>query len=481
MNIKINRSSQTPVYLQIKCAVQNLILSGEISTGYKMPAERRLAEELGVHRNTVIKAYGELVADGFLIVSTKSPKGYFVQEIAEEEFSFNRFFPLEKMIRYHFNEKEKLFLDIYCRSEQTNCLSLAGMVIDESACPAEGLAQVMSCIARVPRMNEAERMKKNICSLLFQENMYISPKNIQLVSETNHALNHILTLYLKEGDYVLAEDPMVPDNASIFRNKGIHLVTVPMEEDGMDMFQLEASIKKYAPKFIYAMPNYHNPTGIQTSLEKRKKLLDLAGKYCIPIIEEDSQRDFRYDGNRLPSLYALDRYRSVIYVDSFTLTFPYGIKTGYIVGPTDLIETLGRLIMVDETTVSSLGQSMLNEYIERGYFQRHLERLVRYYAHKRDLLCACLDRIADRRIRYIRPKGGLLVWCSLEEGINERVLFQEAEKLGLLIIPGFLFYSSGYARGGHIRLCFSNIRDEDIERAVDILGEALRRSTEPSK
>ena len=92
------------------------------------------------------------------------------------------------------------------------------------------------------------------------------------------------------------------------------------------------------------------------SLEKRKKLLELAGRYCIPIIEEDSQRDFRYEGNRLPSLYAQDRYRSVIYIDSFTLTFPYGIKTGYIVGPTDLIETLERLIVVDETFVSSLGQ-----------------------------------------------------------------------------------------------------------------------------
>ena len=363
MNIHINRSSETPFYLQISCSIQNLILSGELSRGYKMPSERRLAEELGVHRNTIIKAYGQLVDDGYLIVSSKKPKGYFVKEIADGRFPFQRFFPLEKMIRYHFNEKEKLFLDIFCQSENEALLSLGGIVMDKAAYPDEGIREIVLHLANASQ-NEAERMKRNICSLLFQENMYINPKNIQLVSETNQALNHLMTLYLKEGDCVIAEEPIVPDNASIFRNKGIQLVTVPMEADGMDLDKLEAAIRKYAPKFIYTMPNYHNPTGIVMSLEKRHRLLEITGKYCIPVIEEDSQRDFRYEGGRLPTLYSLDRYRSVVYLDSFTLTFPYGIKTGYIVGPTDLIDTLGRLIIVDETSVSSMGQYMLNEYIE---------------------------------------------------------------------------------------------------------------------
>ena len=381
MNIRINRSSQTPIYLQIKCAIQNLILSGELSPGYKMPAERKLAGELDIHRNTVIKAYGELVDEGYLIVSSKRPKGYFVKEIADDGVPFKRFFPLEKMIRYHFTDKEKLFLDIFSRSEREECISMGGIIMDDAAYPREGVEKILQNMSREPR-NEAERMKKNICSVLFQENMYVSPKNIQLVAETNQALSHIMTLYLEEGDYVIAEEPVVPDNASIFRNKGINLVTVPMEPDGMDLAKLETAIRKYAPKFIYTMPNYHNPTGIVMSLEKRKKLLELAGRYCIPIIEEDSQRDFRYEGNRLPSLYAQDRYRSVIYIDSFTLTFPHGIKTGYIVGPTDLIETLERLIVVDETFVSSLGQYILNEYIERGYYQTHIGHLVKHYAHK---------------------------------------------------------------------------------------------------
>ena len=442
MNIRINRSSQTPIYLQIKCAIQNLILSGELSPGYKMPAERKLAGELDIHRNTVIKAYGELVDEGYLIVSSKRPKGYFVKEIADDGVPFKRFFPLEKMIRYHFTDKEKLFLDIFSRSEREECISMGGIIMDDAAYPREGVEKILQNMSREPR-NEAERMKKNICSVLFQENMYVSPKNIQLVAETNQALSHIMTLYLEEGDYVIAEEPVVPDNASIFRNKGINLVTVPMEPDGMDLAKLETAIRKYAPKFIYTMPNYHNPTGIVMSLEKRKKLLELAGRYCIPIIEEDSQRDFRYEGNRLPSLYAQDRYRSVIYIDSFTLTFPYGIKTGYIVGPTDLIETLERLIVVDETFVSSLGQYILNEYIERGYYQTHIGHLVKHYAHKRDLLCRCLDGIADKGITYTNfgpgmsmghtvavkaipgVKNALSMTIPLGTGIHRRMVYVE--------------------------------------------------------
>lgn len=125
-----------------------------------------------------------------------------------------------------------------------------------------------------------------------------------------------------------------------------------------------------------------------------------------------------------------------------------------------------------------LGQYILNEYIERGYYQTHIGHLVKHYAHKRDLLCQCLDGIADKGITYTKPRGGLLLWCDLEERINERRLYHEAESRGLLIMPGFLFYPKGYEGGGHVRLCFSNISDADIERGVQILSEALEHSVE---
>ena len=117
---------------------------------------------------------------------------------------------------------------------------------------------------------------------------------------------------------IAAEGPMVPDNYNIFYNRGIRVITVPMEEDGMRMDVLEEVLREKKPKFIYTLPNYHNPTGITMSLKKRETLLRLATAYNIPIIEEDYQMDFTYDGPRLPSLYTLDTNRQVIYLYSFT-------------------------------------------------------------------------------------------------------------------------------------------------------------------
>lgn len=484
MNIKINRNSQTPIYLQIKGAIKNLIVSRELVPGYKLPPERKLAGELGVHRNTVIKAYGELISEGYLSASRQKPKGYFVRMPETSQNFVKRFFPLVKMMRYNFNDREKMFLDVFGESNTDDYISFGGIIMDKKVNPIKGLDDIVSHMFRADSdegienmgRDESERMKRNICRILAAENMYVSPKNIQIVSETNQALNYLMTLYLKEGDSVIVEEPIVPDNASIFRNKGLNMIPVPMERDGMDLKKLELLIQKHNPKFIYTMPNYHNPTGRVMSLEKRIQLLETAQRYGVPIIEEDSQRDFRYTENKLPSLYSLDKYKSVVYIDSFTLTFPYGIKTGYIVGPSDLVEMLGRLIVVDETFVSNMGQHMLNEYIERGLFAEHVEKLAEHYRAKRDLLCKELDRLRPKGITYEKPDGGILLWCTLEEDINERRLFSAAEERGLLIMPGFLFYPYGYQGCGHVRLCFSKASDDDIVQGVRLLGEAIDES-----
>ncbi|MDD4377881.1 MAG: PLP-dependent aminotransferase family protein [Eubacteriales bacterium] len=436
MNIQINRNSETPIYLQIKKSIKKLIVNRELTEGYKLPPERKLAEELQVHRNTVVKAYCELIADGLVTASREKPKGYFVKSFANEDSFNKRFFPLEKMMKYNFNNKEKLFLDIFSDSADKNYISLGGITMDFDMIPTDGMKEIVSSmfsgkmgsVLHTLSRDEGGRTRENICNILSKENMYVNPRNIQLVSETNQALNYLMTLYLEEGESVIVEEPIVPDNASVFRNKHLNIVTVPMEEDGMKVELLEKLIKQYNPKFIYTMPNYHNPTGITMSLDKRNRLLEIAQNYGVPIIEEDSQRDFRYTDNRLPSLYTLDRYKSVIYIDSFTLTFPYSIKTGYIVAPYDVVEMIGRLIVVDETIVSNMGQFILNEYIEGGYFSKHVEKLAVYYKAKRDLLCSELDKIRNKGINYNKPEGGLLLWCTLDAEINERKLFQKAEK-----------------------------------------------------
>ena len=284
MDIKINRNSETPIFLQIKGRIKNLIAAGELVSGYKMPPERRLAEELGVHRNTVVKAYSELISEGYLTASRKTPKGYFVRKPDGDASFGQRFFPLEKMILYSFNEKEKMFLDVFSQSTGSRYLSFGGILMDKRTMPLKGMEEIMQTMLQSVQseepeqgeLDETDRMKRNICRVLSRENMYVNPRNIQLVSETNQALDYLINLYLQEGDWVIAEEPILPDNSALIRNKGIRLATVPMEEDGMDLKTLEVLMKKHKPKFIYTLPNFHNPTGITMSLEKRVQLLEIA-------------------------------------------------------------------------------------------------------------------------------------------------------------------------------------------------------------
>lgn len=472
MNIKINRNSETPIYLQIKGSIKNLIASRELAPGYKMPSERKLAEELNVHRNTVVKAYGELIAEGYLHASRQAPKGYFVDTPEAAQTFTGRFFPLEKMIQYEFNEREKIFLNIFDHSADPSYLSLGGITIDREAYPTAQIEDLAVGMVRC-REDQMPRLKQNICKLLSAENMYVNPKNIQVVAETNQAINYLIDLFLHEGDTVIAEEPIVPDNMSLFRHKRVKVVTVPMEPDGMNLTALEALMAKHKPKFLYTMPNGHNPTGIVMSLEKRIKLLKMTQRHGIPIIEEDSQREFWYAESKLPSLYSLDKHKSVIHIYSFTLSFPYGIKTGYVVGPYDLAERLGRCIMINESTDTNLGHYLLNEYIERGLFEQHSRWLAKHYQRKRDLLVAELNKIKGKGISWNVPQASLLIWCTLDENIKERQLYQIAEKKGLLVMPGFLFYPYGYQGCGHIRLCFGKGSDEEIVRAVHLLGESL--------
>jgi len=484
MNIKINKDSETPYYQQIAETIKCMIRNQELIHGYKMPSERRLAEELDVHRNTVIKAYGELVSEGLMTVSRCAPKGYFIDIPAEDDNFTNRFFPLEKMILYNYDRHAREFMSIFADTYTDKYISFGGINMSSECSPVEGMDDIVRRLVdrdeegNIPlvNLNETERTKKNICRILAGENMYVKPQNIQLVSETTKAINLIASLYMKEGDCLIAESPIVPDVVSIVRNKGIEIATVPMEEDGMNMKCLEDMIIRHKPKFIYTMPSYHNPTGTVTSLEKRLKILEITNRYGVPVIEEDSQRDFRYSGERIPSLYSLDRHKSVVYIDSFTMVFPYGIKTGYVAGPTDLVHMLGVLVSLDEIFIDNIGQFLLNEYIECGLMKKHVVKLADHYRQKRDLVCRCLDMIADKGISYDKPQGGVLLWCTLAEGISDKRVYEEAKKRNVLIVPGYVFYPGKSGEQGHLRLCFSNVSDEEIEKGIALLGEAIDAS-----
>lgn len=486
MELDLNRKSETPLYLQISNSIKCKFYENEIFEGYQLPSERALAQQLNVHRNTVIKAYEELIFQGLVIASRQSPRGYFIYRQKYTPKAGSHFFPLEQSIKYQVDAYSTLFGDIYEESASQDYISFGGMIVSEATFPKEMVKNILS---QAIQENEtglyeycspkgSEALRDVLVKTLAKRNMQITPRNIQIISETLQGIGYITKLYLRAGDTIIAEEPIVPEVVNLFLNAGVKVVTIPMEDDGMNMKILEEAIEKHSPKFIYTLPNYHIPTGILTSFEKRKKLLEYAYKYNIPIIEEDSQREIYYNEKSIPTLYAMDERGQVVYIDSFAFTFFLGALIGYVVEPLDVVDTICKIIRMEQILVSGVSQYLTYKFLESGGFETHTKYIREYYKHKRDLICIELEQLKPLGVEFTKPEGGLLLWLKLPKDISERRLFQSMKEKKVLIIPGFLFFPNGNSGDGFIRLCFSNVAENQIKEGIKILGKVIEEIRE---
>ena len=301
MRIEINKKRKIPLYLQIESQLKRMILAGNIPDGAVLPSERKLAAQLGVHRNTVIRAYADLKDMG--LVRSDRGKGYAVcyslpedrPLTAEEQRSVN----WSHVIKDEYLDMEELYDDIFQRFSTGKGISLsAGM--PPFVYPEEEIADDIVAI-----MNESQLLPAYLATyqgdgeLLRRLQDYVRTKGIeaglrqiQVLKETNQALDYIITAMTEPGDCVFIEEPCSPDVYRMIALSGCDFFTVPVDLDGMVVEQLEPLIATKKPKFIYVNSSYQDPTGNILSLERRRKLLELSNRYRIPIVEDEEPELF---------------------------------------------------------------------------------------------------------------------------------------------------------------------------------------------
>lgn len=487
MKIQLNRDSATPLYQQLRNQIRDQILSGQLGEGFKLPSERQLTSRLAVHRNTVKKAYEILIREGLVYAQAKAPRGYFVKSPMKEEgpeagLSARRpFSALDKNFNYYFLGMQNTFQRLYNSSYLSEAIPFAGVLASREAFPMKYLQEILEEMAKEQSLEPfwfcdpqgTERFRDCLAQMLFEQNIYVPPQNIQVISETYEALSNLAFMYLKEGDYALVEEPALPAIVNILLHTGAQVLFVPMEKDGMRMEILENLAERYRPKLIYTMPNFHNPTTSVMSLEKRRRLLECAFSKNIPIVEDDSLRDFNYSGVKLPSLYSLDRTSSVIYIDSFNLNFFPGARIGYMVGPDNVIRTYRRIINKDQLFLGSMSQYMWARFFERGYYYQYRTYLTDFYKKKRDLMARALKTVPG--LSFEIPQGGLFYWVKLPEHVNDRQVTVAAERRGLLLMPGNTFFAQGGRGDSYLRVSFSCASDDQIEAGAGILKEIIEQ------
>ena len=307
----------------------------------------------------------------------------------------------------------------------------------------------------------------------------VTADNVMITSGSQQALDLLGKILINRGDHVLVESPTYLGALQAWNAYGAEYVSVPMDENGMMTEALEEGLRS-GPKFIYVLPNFQNPSGVTLSLERRHKLIELADRYGVPIVEDDPYGQLRYEGEHLPSVVELDsQYRdncdvcyrgNVIYLSTFSKILAPGIRLAWVVAPPEVIRKLVQAKQGTDLHTSSFNQLVTYEVAKGGFLDRHVKLIRDVYSERRDVMLGAMDAYFPPGVEWTHPEGGLFLWGILPETMSSADVLKSAIEEKVAFVPGGPFYANG---GGHntMRLNFSYSNPEKIREGISRLGK----------
>jgi DNA-binding transcriptional MocR family regulator len=498
--IHLDRKSGQPLYAQISNYMRRLIETDVLKPGVKLPASRELAAGLDVDRATVVAAYDELVAQGFATAHVGQGTFVAVHAPRDERRRIDGLDPATSLgginWQHSFSRVARLSADwrppdFSSYHAQADVISFAGGMPDSSLFPIDAFRRVMNEVLRTEgrallQYSPASGyppLRRYLADYLVRKGIMVTESDILIVNGSQQGLDLVARTLLDPGDRVVVEGPSYPGALQIFRAYQAEVLTVPVGEDGIRRDLLEGLILRLAPKCIYVMPTFQNPTGATVSLEGRRELLAIAAKAQVPIIEDDFHHELRYDGAPVIPLRGLDRKGLVVAVGTFSkILFP-GLRVGWIVAPPEVMERLIVAKRVSDFHTSALIQASIYHFCRRRLLDRHMERMRVEYRRRRDTLLEALSRYSPPEVTWTYPQGGFSLLLTLPQGLDTQSLLPEAAHRGVLYTPGTLFYTDGGGRN-QLRLSFSETPveriAEGVKRLSNVVGAALRRG-QPSR
>lgn len=292
------------------------------------------------------------------------------------------------------------------------------------------------------------------------------------VTGSTQAMDLLCKALIDPGDVILVEEPTFLGNMQCMRLYEADLVPVPSDENGIIIEELEQAIKKYHPKMLYIIPTFQNPTGRTLSLERRRRVAELASEYGMIVAEDDPYRDLRYSGTSLPPIKSFDKDGWVMFMGSFSKIISPGLRVGYICGDAAIIRkcTIGK--QSTDVHTANLNQGIVDRFITSGILPEHIHSICESYAGQMKTMLHELSHFPEGT-RWTTPEGGLFIWVELPAGLNALTILDKAIGKKVAFVPGTHFC----ANGGHentLRLNFSNSTTEQIETGMKILCEIVK-------
>lgn len=310
----------------------------------------------------------------------------------------------------------------------------------------------------------------------------VTPENILITSGSQQALDLLGKVFINEGDRIVVEAPTYLGALQAWNMYGADYVTVPSDENGMIVEDLEAALRA-GPKFIYALPNFHNPLGVTIPLERRLRLVELADRYGVPIIEDDPYGELRFEGSHIPPIVVLDEKLhvqnghytgNIIYLSTFSKTLAPGIRLAWVIAPPEVIQKLVTAKQGADLHTSSFNQMVAYEVAKNGFLEKHIEHIIEVYRERRNVMLDSLEEHMPEGVKWTRPQGGLFLWLTLPEHMSSVDIFKDAVEQRVAFVPGESFYALD---GGHntMRLNFSNATPEMINEGIGRLARVVKK------
>ncbi|MBQ2544675.1 MAG: PLP-dependent aminotransferase family protein [Clostridia bacterium] len=291
----------------------------------------------------------------------------------------------------------------------------------------------------------------------------------------NQAVELCCKVMCNEGDVVVCENPSFIGALNAFRSNGAKTVGVPLGDDGIDPEKLEEVLASTPrAKMLYLIPTFHNPAGITSTLENRRRVYEIAKKYGVLIFEDNPYGELRFAGEDVPTYKSFDEDGLVMYCSSFSKILSAGMRIGYVCGPAPVIQKMVVAKQVEDVHTNIFFQMLCYRYMTERDLDGHIVEIRKIYRDKAGLMLKELDAHMPKCVKYTRPEGGLFLWCTLPGGVSSADFVKKALERKVAVVPGTAFNCDTEAPSDSFRLNYSTPSDEDIVKGIRILGDLAR-------
>jgi len=478
--IQIDRNATTPIFLQIANQLIMAIQRNLLPPDTKLPGTRQLGILLDVHRNTVVAAYDELSAQGWIVI--KPNRGAFIaSSIPELKARQDSDVTYPKCTGFVF--KRSMLLDnpydyadyAYVFNDGTPDIRLTQL---------EDLSRIYSANMKRKRNRKkmgyynhegSEYFKEQLTHYLrLSRGLHVSAGNLLITRSPEMSLFILSEILLQRDELVVVGSPGYFSANMVFQKNGARIHPLPVDAEGIDTDALRALCTRQTVRMVYVTPQHHYPTTVSLSPARRMSLLQLAQEFGFVIVEDDHDYDFHYDKQPLLPLATADTSGMVIYISSFGKSLAPGFRTGFIVAPGNIMVEMRKLLGIIDRQGDVLMEQALGELIEEGLISRHLKKSLKIYRERRNQF---IDMLTDEFKPWLtanKPAGGLAVWATFKSPVNLIQLSQHCAEDHLFIPRNILYQNASMTA---MRIGFGHLDQEEMATSLRILKKALLMST----